>query len=106
MEAIGFFLVFAIPVLIIFSPIFFIRAWKRKRYIQRIENMNPQQRQLEMTKLQGQLSKYDTSHVLHFLLSVICLGMWVIPWFLIAQSNASQKRKIEKLMDGLVKAAS
>jgi formate hydrogenlyase subunit 3/multisubunit Na+/H+ antiporter MnhD subunit len=106
MELIGFLLMIGIPVLILFSPIFFIRAWKRKKYFERLESMNPQQRQLEMSKLQGQLSKYDTSHVLHFLLSVICLGMWIIPWVLIAQSNASQKRKIEKLMDNLVQAAS
>lgn len=32
----------------------------------------------------------STSHVLHLLLSVITFGLWIIPWFFIAQNNASQ----------------
>lgn len=33
----------------------------------------------------------STSHVLHLLLSILTMGFWVIAWFLVAQSNASQK---------------
>lgn len=32
-----------------------------------------------------------TSHVLHFLMSLVTMGIWIIAWFLIGQSNASQK---------------
>jgi hypothetical protein len=32
-----------------------------------------------------------TSHVLHFLMSLITMGFWIIAWFLIGQSNASQR---------------
>lgn len=34
----------------------------------------------------------STSHVLHLLLSVFTLGIWIIVWFFVAQSNASQAK--------------
>lgn len=31
-----------------------------------------------------------TSHVLHFLLSIVTFGLWIIVWLLVATSNNSQ----------------
>lgn len=32
----------------------------------------------------------STSHLLHLLLSIVTVGIWVIPWIIISASNASQ----------------
>ena len=60
--------------------------------------MNIEQVQLEMQKLQADVAKYKTSHVLHFLLSVFSGGLWLIAWVLIAQHNGSYLAKHEKMM--------
>jgi hypothetical protein len=40
--------------------------------------------------------KKKTSHVLHLLLSVITAGLWIIIWLLVAASNGSENRRIDK----------
>lgn len=42
--------------------------------------------------------KKKTSHVLHLLLSVITAGIWVIIWILVAASNGSENRRIDKMI--------
>ena len=54
--------------------------------------MNIQQRQMEFTKIQAKMSNYNTSHVLHFILTIFAFGLWIIPWFLISQSNAGNRK--------------
>lgn len=34
----------------------------------------------------------STSHLLHGLLSLLTFGAWILVWFFVAQSNASQSR--------------
>lgn len=99
MEKMIFFIIFGILALAILGPVFLIRYYQNKRYIEKIKKMNIQQRQMELTKIQAKMSNYNTSHVLHFILTIFCLGLWIIPWFLISQSNAGNRRNLEKLMD-------
>ena len=39
--------------------------------------------------------KKKTSHLLHFFLSIISGGLWIVMWILIAISNSSVNSKIE-----------
>lgn len=82
-------------------------AYKAQKYYQhrdflRIKNMNPQQRQLELLRLQSQMTKHQTSHVLHLLLTICTAGFWLIVWFLMAHSNSSKRKKIDRLMNDVV----
>lgn len=67
--------------------------------IERIKSLDIERKKIELMKLQGKLNEYKTSHVLHLLLSIFMLGLWIIPWFLIAQSNASRRSQIQELID-------
>lgn len=40
--------------------------------------------------------KKQTSHILHLLLSIITGGLWLIVWLLVASSNSSHNKRIEK----------
>jgi hypothetical protein len=40
--------------------------------------------------------KKRTNHLLHLLLSVLTAGLWVIMWALVAISNGSENRAIER----------
>lgn len=104
MELFGFALMFGIPILIFASPFLYLKHRKRKKFIERIEKMDFQQRQLEMMKLQAEVAKYKTSHVLHFLLCIPTFGFWMPVWFLVAISNGSQAKAIEKLMSSVTDA--
>ena len=42
-----------------------------------------------------QSNQYKTSHVLHFLLTLITAGLWIPVWFIVAQSNASKRVSIK-----------
>lgn len=50
-----------------------------------------------MAKRQG----YNTSHVLHLLLSVISVGIWIPVWIIVAISNANERGKIDRQMEKL-----
>jgi len=46
--------------------------------------------------------KYEkTSHILHLLLTLLTGGLWVIMWAMVAASNASQVRAIDKQLEEL-----
>lgn len=77
----------------------FYKYKKQTAEIERIKSLDIERKKIELMKLQGRLNDYKTSHVLHLLLSVFMLGLWVIPWFLIAQSNASKRSQIQELID-------
>jgi len=41
-----------------------------------------------------------TNHILHLLLTILTAGLWIIPWILIAMSNASEAAKYtNKIVD-------
>jgi hypothetical protein len=100
-----FWITIAITAGLILSPIFLVKALQKKRYITKLKAMKPAQLQLEMARLNSKVDGYRTSHALHALLSLFMLGFWVIPWILIAQSNASQRRQLEGLMGSIVESA-
>ena len=43
--------------------------------------------QAEITRLTTELSKYNTSHLAHLILTMMT-GAWVIVWLLVAEDNA------------------
>ncbi len=50
-----------------------------------------------MTELQliARRQKYETSHVLHLLLTLLTGGLWILPWIMIAISNGVERRKVD-----------
>ena len=42
--------------------------------------------------------KKSTNHVLHFLLTLVTLGLWVFVWILVAISNSSENKKTDKMI--------
>ena len=44
-------------------------------------------------KAENTLASNNTSHVVHFILSVISGGLWIPVWILITLSNANERRK-------------
>lgn len=46
--------------------------------------------------------KKNTNHVLHFLISVVSFGGWVIIWILIANLNSRHNSAIDKKMNSIV----
>jgi hypothetical protein len=55
--------------------------------------------ELDLDKIQRQYEKAKTNHVLHLILSICSIGFWLIVWLLVASSNNSKRRALEKLMD-------
>lgn len=45
-------------------------------------------------KLENKLSRLNTSHVLHLILSIISMGIWVPVWILVTISNATERSSI------------
>ena len=41
-------------------------------------------------------SKKNTSHILHFILSLLTAGVWVIVWIIVALSNNIENGKIDR----------
>jgi hypothetical protein len=66
--------------------------------LERLKSLPIEEKKLEIMKLQTLMTKYQTSHVLHFLICIFSIGLWVIPWFLIANNNSSKRSEIEKLI--------
>jgi len=46
--------------------------------------------------LMAKRNDYQTSHVLHFLLSLVTVGLWLPVWGLVTLSNGIERRKIDK----------
>lgn len=44
---------------------------------------------------------YETSHLLHLVLSVFTAGIWVPFWVLVSLSNANERRKIDKKLEAM-----
>ena len=42
--------------------------------------------------------KKKTNHVLHLLLSFITAGIWLLIWLLVAASNGSENKKIDRMV--------
>lgn len=41
-------------------------------------------------------SRHKTNHVLHFLITLITLGLWSVVWFIFSASNTSERNKVYK----------
>ena len=98
-------IIMALFAFLIISPIVFIKRWQRNREFQKFQGMTPEQRQLEMLRMQEMVKKYQTSHLLHLVITIFCLGLWIIPWIIIANQNAAYRKKYEDLSGLLVKSA-
>ena len=49
-----------------------------------------------------ELNKYKTNHILHLLLTLLTGGLWLIVWIIIADYNATKRRKIEEELDVII----
>lgn len=91
----------SIITVLILSLVSFFQMRKKRKYLDAVERMNDKAKQREIIKLAKNKESYRTNHLLHFLLTFFCVGFWVIPWFIIAQSNASQRDKIDSLINSI-----
>ena len=78
------------------------RYWKRKRYIKRVFSMTSKQRELEMVRIQSNLTKYQTKHWIHLILTICTLGCWMFFWLLFTIGNQIERKQIELFMKDLV----
>ncbi|WP_455757635.1 hypothetical protein [Sulfurimonas sp.] len=46
---------------------------------------------LSVIEEQAIRDKYKTNHILHFLLSIVTAGLWIIVWLLVVQDNNSKR---------------
>lgn len=54
---------------------------------------------------QSEMQEHKTSHVLHFLLSIITAGIWIIPWIMIASNNSFKRNDaLRTIKNGGVKS--
>ena len=47
----------------------------------------------EINKLYSELSRYNTNHLLHFIITMFT-GLWLIVWILVADENAVMRARI------------
>ena len=47
----------------------------------------------EINRLTSELSRYNTSHLLHFIITMFT-GLWLIVWILVADENAVMRARI------------
>jgi len=52
-------------------------------------------------KLENRLTRSNTSHLLHLVLSIITAGIWIPVWILIALNNATERSRIIRKLDNL-----
>lgn len=74
---------------------------KFKKEVERIQGLDIERKKIELMKLQSNLDKYKTNHILHLLLSLFTISIWIIPWFLISRSNASKREKINQFISAI-----
>lgn len=93
--------VFVSPVFVFVLISNFFEKKKLLALQEKILKMNAQERGLVLQKLIAEERRYETSHILHFFLSILCLGFWVFVWILVASSNQSKRKQIQT-MQGIV----
>lgn len=76
-----------------------VEGKKRKKEIERIKSLPLEEKKFELMKLQGKIGEFKTNHLLHFFLSLFMIGIWIIPWFFIAQSNGARRKEINEMID-------
>jgi preprotein translocase subunit YajC len=96
--------VLALNIIFILSGTLIILARKRKKQkaeMERLKALPIEEKKLALMKLQGKVNEFKTNHLLHFFLTVFMAGLWIIPWFFIAQSNAARRKEVESLIDAI-----
>lgn len=92
----AFFGIFYITLIVIY---FRYKKSKHTKKIDELRKLPVEERKFQLLKLQGKSTKYKTNHILHLLLTLFMLGLWIIPWFFIAQSNSAKRSEIDKLIE-------
>jgi hypothetical protein len=49
----------------------------------------------EQSILLAERGTCNTSHILHLILSLITMGIWIVPWVIIAVSNKMERTRID-----------
>ena len=50
-------------------------------------------------RLIAKRADYQTSHVMHLILSILTIGLWVPIWILCAISNSLERSKIDRKLE-------
>ena len=95
-------IIFYIVVVVVIFGYFHVKNKQQKKEFARIASLNPQQKQLELMRLQSQIDQNKTSHFVHILLTFVTCFMWLFVWALVAWSNASKRKQIDELMKQVV----
>ncbi len=66
------------------------------RFNGKIEKMTAKERKEQLAQLSFQLGEHNTSHILHAILTVFCLGFWIIPWIYVSLSNKGRRVELQK----------
>ena len=55
----------------------------------------------KIRKLENKLTRLNTNHILHLILSIITVGIWIPIWILAAVSNTFGRKSIIRKLDKL-----
>ena len=55
--------------------------------------------QLDMSKIERELSKSNTNHILHLLFTLITCGFWLLVWIPLSLWRRSHRTKFEQILD-------
>lgn len=94
-------LVFSILLFVVAGAITYKKNAEKKAELERLKSLPLEEKKLVLAKLQLKMDQFKTNHILHLLLSIFMVGLWIIPWFFIAQSNSTKRKEIESLVNSL-----
>ncbi|MBT3980054.1 MAG: hypothetical protein HOE90_01805 [Bacteriovoracaceae bacterium] len=95
-----------LTVAVMATPIILFNRRQQKKLFEKYEKMSPEQRQLEVGRLQASMGNKKTSHFLHFFITFFTFGFWIIPWVLISHNNTVERRRIDNMLNTIVESAS
>ncbi len=75
---------------------------EKNKVLERVDSQSLDRKLLEVAKLQSEISQYKTNHILHFLIAFFSFGLWIIPWFFIAQSNKNKRIEITQFKNEMI----
>ena len=55
--------------------------------------------ELDLKEMERNYEELKTNHILHAILSILTGGIWLIVWFVAANSNGSKRAKLKVLID-------
>lgn len=82
--------------------VYFIKQMEKtdkEEYITKLQSLPVEEKKLYIMKLQHKLTKHQTNHILHFLLSIVTFGIWIVPWALVTHINYYERKNITEQIE-------